>query len=128
MSQPMLATDALMQSSPARGLIDRLGNKWVLLAIAVVAEQPIRFGHLRRRIDGISQKMLSQTLRALERDGLIERRVLSARPLAVEYRLTALGQSLAPLAAAVKAWAEANGDAVLAANAVFASRQDTAAA
>jgi DNA-binding HxlR family transcriptional regulator len=122
MQEPFMVPDALTLANPARSLVDRLGNKWALLVIAVVSQQPLRFGLLRRRIEGVSQKMLSQTLRALERDGLVERRVLTARPLAVEYRLTPLGETLVPLAAGLKAWAEAHVAEVLAANLAYASR------
>lgn len=116
--------DALRQGDPARDLVDRLGNKWSLLVIAVMAEQPIRFGALCRRIEGISQKMLSQTLRTLECDGLIERRVLTSRALAVEYRLSGQGESLAPLAIMIKEWAEAHAGEVAAANQFYAARAD----
>ncbi len=124
MQEPVLVPDALTQANPARNLVDRLGNKWSLLVIAVVAAQPIRFGLLRRRIEGVSQKMLSQTLRSLERDGLMDRRILTARPLAVEYRLTALGESLAPVAITLKDWAEANVAEVETANAAYAARAE----
>jgi DNA-binding HxlR family transcriptional regulator len=124
MQEPNLVPDALTQANPARNLVDRLGNKWSLLVIAVVAAQPIRFGLLRRRIEGVSQKMLSQTLRSLERDGLMDRRILTARPLAVEYRLTALGESLAPVAITLKDWAEANVAEVETANAAYAARSE----
>jgi len=122
MQEPALVPDALTMANPARNLIDRLGNKWSLLIIAVVADQPVRFGLLRRRIQGVSQKMLSQTLRSLERDGLVDRRVLSARPLAVEYRLTPLGDTLAPVAITLKDWTEAHVAEVVAANRAYAER------
>ena len=98
--------DALIAQCPSRGLIARLGEKWAMLVMVILLAGPIRFGALRRRIEGISQKMLTQALRALERDGLVERTVVSTRPLAVEYRLTALGTDLAPLALQLKLWAE----------------------
>ena len=123
MQEPILVPDALTLANPARNLIDRLGNKWSLLVIAVVADQPIRFGLLRRRIEGVSQKMLSQTLRSLERDGLVDRRVLTARPLAVEYRLTPLGSTLAPVAIALKDWAEAHVAEVVLASQAYEDRK-----
>ena len=122
MQEPVVVPDALTSSNPARSLVDRLGNKWSLLVVAVVASQPIRFGSLRRHIEGVSQKMLSQTLRQLERDGLIERRVLTTRPLAVEYSLTPLGVTLAPVAIRFKNWAETHIGEVVAANAAYAAR------
>ncbi len=124
MQEPVLVPDALTMANPARNLVDRLGNKWSLLIIAVVADQPVRFGLLRRRIQGVSQKMLSQTLRSLERDGLVDRRVLTARPLAVEYRLTALGDTLAPVAIALKDWAEAHVAEVVAADQAYVERRE----
>jgi DNA-binding HxlR family transcriptional regulator len=98
--------DALVAQCPSRGLIARLGEKWAMLVVVILSKGPIRFGVLRRRIEGISQKMLTQALRTLERDGLVERVVVNTRPLAVEYRLTALGADLAPLAMQMKLWAE----------------------
>lgn len=87
-----------------------------MLILAALTEQPLRFGALRRRLEGVSQKMLTQALRALERDGLVAREVLDCRPLAVEYRLTELGHDLVPLVDAVKGWAQSRLVAVLSAN------------
>ena len=124
MPTSVIVPDALRQANPARDLVDRQSNKWSLLVIAVMAEQPIRYGALFLRIEGISQKMLSQTLRTLECDGLIERRVLASRVLAVEYRLSGQGESLAPLAIMIKEWAEGHAGEVVAANRSYAARTD----
>lgn len=79
-----------------------------MLALIALADQPVRFGALKRRMEGISTKMLGQTLRTLERDGLVKRTVLSLRPVAIDYRLTERGLDLLPLARGLKRWAEAN--------------------
>jgi DNA-binding HxlR family transcriptional regulator len=91
---------------PVRGVLDRIGDKWSTLIIITLAEQPLRFGQLRRTIPDISQRMLTQTLRDLQRDGLISRHVFPTQPPSVEYRLTEMGRSLLePLAALVR-WAD----------------------
>lgn len=79
-----------------------------MLAINALAEGPRRFGHLRRRIEGVSQKMLTQTLRNLERDGIVARAVLSDKPLQVSYSLTAIGEDLLPVIADMKTWTQRN--------------------
>ncbi len=94
---------------PTRYLLDRLGGKWTSMAIKVLDDgRPgeIRFAELKRRMPGISQKMLAQTLRTLERDALVVRRVEPTTPPRVHYRLTELGASLTEPLAALRTWAE----------------------
>jgi len=94
---------------PTRQLLDRIGTKWTSMAVKVLAEEApgeVRFAELRRRMSGVSQKMLSVTLHSLVRDGLVERRVEPAVPPRVHYRLTELGLSLEAPLAALRAWAE----------------------
>ncbi|MFD9224630.1 winged helix-turn-helix transcriptional regulator [Streptomyces sp. NPDC060064] len=94
---------------PTRRLLDRIGTKWTSMAVKVLAEgspQEVRFAELQRRMTGVSQKMLSVTLRGLTRDGLVDRRVEPTVPPRVYYRLTPLGLSLEGPLAAVRAWAE----------------------
>jgi len=79
---------------PVRNVLDRIGDKWSMLLIMTLASGPRRFNQLHREIPDISQKMLTQTLRDLQRDGLVARRVFDTKPPSVEYRLTGLGQSL----------------------------------
>ena len=79
-----------------------------MLILAALADEPVRFGALKRRLQGVSAKMLRQTLRGLERDGLIFRTELALRPIAVDYRLTDRGRDLLPLVIAFKTWAEAH--------------------
>ena len=88
--------------------LERLGEKWAILAIGDLAEGPRRFGQLRRRIEGISQKMLTQTLRNLERDGIVARAVVRHKPLQVSYSLTPMGEDLLPIIAAMKTWTQRN--------------------
>jgi DNA-binding HxlR family transcriptional regulator len=100
---------------PSRTALHRIGDRWTALVVGVLAERPHRFGELRRRIDGVSQKMLTQTLRSLERDGLVSRKAFATVPVTVEYALTPLGESLVPVLAAVRDWAEARVSEIVAA-------------
>ncbi len=94
--------------------IDVVGGKWKVLILWALGGGPRRFGELKRRLDGISQKMLTQTLRSLERDGLLTRTVTPTVPVTVTYELTELGLSLHDVIRGIKAWAEAHMDEVLA--------------
>ncbi|WP_369191828.1 winged helix-turn-helix transcriptional regulator [Streptomyces sp. R08] len=101
--------DLLDPLCPTRQLLDRIGTKWTSMVVKVLAETDpgeVRFAELRRRIPGISQKMLSVTLQSLVRDGLVARRVEPTVPPAVHYRLTELGLSLETPLAALRVWAE----------------------
>lgn len=100
--------DVYSAACPTRQALDRIADKWTALIIGLLAERPYRFGELRRRIDGISQKMLTQTLRSLEHDGLVHRRAEATVPVTVEYSLTPLGITLVAPLAAVRDWAEAH--------------------
>ena len=105
---------------PVRNVLDQLGDKWSVLIIGALAERPFRFGELKREIPDISQRMLTQTLRDLQSDGLIEREVFPTTPPSVEYRLSPMGHSfLVPLAAMVD-WAFANFPAIKEARVEFA--------
>lgn len=89
-----------------RQILDRIADKWSLLVISLLERRTMRFNELRREIDGISQRMLSVTLRHLERDGLIERTVYAEVPPKVEYRLTDLGCNLLGIIQALVGWTE----------------------
>lgn len=107
--------DLLSPTCPTRKLLDRIGTKWTSMAVKVLAEAhpaEIRFAELRRRMPGVSQKMLSQTLRSLERDGLVHRRVEPTVPPRVHYSLTERGLSLEQPLAALREWAETNMHAI----------------
>ena len=91
---------------PVRDVLDCIGDKWSILMIMTLATGPRRFGELRRAIRDISKRMLTQTLRDLERDGLITRHVFPTKPPSVEYRLSPLGQSLLDPMASLIDWAD----------------------
>jgi len=82
------------EDCPVRNVLDRLGDKWSMLLVMTLAGGPRRFNQLHRAVPDISQKMLTQTLRDLQRDGLVARQVFDTKPPSVEYRLTPLGHSL----------------------------------
>lgn len=88
-----------------------------MLVVVALQDGPMRFGALKRRVEGVSQKMLTQTLRNLEMDGLVTRQVFDEMPLRVEYELTELGQELVPLNQAIKTWAEQNMEKIIASRA-----------
>ncbi|MBS0338911.1 MAG: helix-turn-helix transcriptional regulator [Proteobacteria bacterium] len=100
--------DVYSASCPSRVALELIGSKWALLIVPLLDEGPVRNGEFMRRIEGISQKMLTQTLRELERNGLVERIDYQTVPPHVEYRLTALGRSLSRALVVVDQWAEAN--------------------
>ena len=98
--------DAFLADCPSRLVLDRISDKWVTLVIASLSDGPLRFSELSRQLAGVSQKMLTQTLRTLERDGLVTRTVTAAVPVRVDYALTDLGHSLLGPIKHLKAWAE----------------------
>jgi DNA-binding HxlR family transcriptional regulator len=94
---------------PSREVLALIGEKWVSLIIGALASRVMRFGELKRACEGISQKMLTQTLRKLERDGLVTRALYTdTLPIKAEYQLTELGKSVLPIVQAAKSWAEEN--------------------
>jgi DNA-binding HxlR family transcriptional regulator len=103
-----IAPDAFLRACPSRAVLARIGEKWTALAVVALADGPLRFGALLRRLEGVSQKMLTQTLRGLEQDSLLVRKLYDEMPLRVEYSLTPQGQSLVPHLQALKSWAEAH--------------------
>ena len=113
--------DTLNPLCPARLVLDRIGDKWAMLIVNRLAEGPLRFNALRKQIGGISQKMLSQTLKNLERDGLITRTAIATVPVTVEYAVTPLGQGLAGIVGQLTSWAEDNLTPILTARARFAA-------
>jgi DNA-binding HxlR family transcriptional regulator len=119
--------DAFLAACPSRQLLDRISDKWVALILAALGSdgprpgtgcvgepRPMRYSELSRRLAGVSQKMLTQTLRSLERDGLITRTVTPTVPVTVTYELTGLGLSLQDVMRGIKEWAETRMDEVLA--------------
>jgi DNA-binding HxlR family transcriptional regulator len=114
-----VAFDAYLATCPARTLLDRISDKWVSLLLNALAGGPQRYSDLSRTVAGVSQKMLTQTLRSLERDGLVSRTVTPSVPVRVDYELTPLGVSLLPVMRAIKDWAETHIKEVAAAQEVY---------
>jgi len=127
--------DAFLAGCPSRQLLARISDKWVALVLAALGgdgprpgehraghPRPMRYSELSRRLAGVSQKMLTQTLRSLERDGLLTRTVTPTVPVTVTYELTDLGLSLQHVMRSVKGWAEAHMDEVMACRAEYDAR------
>jgi DNA-binding HxlR family transcriptional regulator len=113
--------NAFLAGCPSRQLLDRIADKWVVLILCALGgggdgdtPQAMRYSELARQLAGVSQKMLTQTLRALERDGLLTRTVTPTVPVTVTYELTGLGLSLHHLTRGLRQWAQGNMDQVLA--------------
>ncbi len=104
--------DVYAAQCPCRAMLDLLANKWSALAIGALEERAQRFGELQRRLQGVSPKVLTQTLRRLEQFGMVQRTVYPAVPLHVEYALTDLGHSASMPLRALRDWVEDNIDAV----------------
>jgi DNA-binding HxlR family transcriptional regulator len=100
-----LLPDPYDPTCPSRDVLDRIGDRWTVLVVGSLSQGPLRFSELGRRVRGISQKMLTQTLRGLERDGLVTRTVHAEVPPRVEYELTEPGQTLIAPLATLDAWA-----------------------
>jgi DNA-binding HxlR family transcriptional regulator len=100
---------------PIREVLDRVGDKWSVLVVVLLGQRTHRFSELHRAIDGISQRMLTLTLRALVRDGLAARTVYASVPPRVDYELTDLGRTLLVPLAALREWADAHRDDIRAA-------------
>ncbi|GAA1539867.1 winged helix-turn-helix transcriptional regulator [Nocardioides humi] len=99
--------DAFTAACPSRKLLDTLSDKWVSLAIVALGlSGSLRYSELAARIEGVSQKMLTQSLRRMERDGLVTRTVTPSVPVRTDYELTELGRSLMPVMRHIKEWAE----------------------
>ncbi len=109
---------------PLRDILDRVGDKWSVLVVVLLKDGRMRFSNLRRSIEGISQRMLTHTLRQLERDGLVERTVYPSVPVRVEYELTALGRTLIGPLAALAQWAEDHRGLILSSRAAYDGRAD----
>ena len=119
-AQARVEYNAFLAVCPSRQLLDRISDKWVVLILCALggeggdesdaAGQPmaLRYSEIARRLVGVSQKMLTQNLRALERDGLLTRTVTPSVPVTVSYELTGLGRSLHQMARGIRNWAQAN--------------------
>lgn len=102
-----------------RPILEEIANKWTVLILSVLCAQPARFNDLKRRLDGITHKALSDALKRLERNGLVSRRILPTHPIGVEYAITALGASLREPFASLYSWSLANGPTLAAAQAAY---------
>ncbi len=111
--------DPYSAQCPSRKLLDKISGKWTILVIGLLQNGKLRFSQLKREIDGISQKMLTQTLRSLEADGLLKRYVYPTVPVTVEYELTELGQDLNRVLTPVFKWAENNMGKIYEANSEY---------
>lgn len=111
--------DIYSMNCPARLFFETLADKWVLMIINFLEQQPCHFNQLKKNLEGISPKVLSQKLKQLERDGFINRTVLDTSPIRVEYTLTPFGQDLSVRALNMKQWAEQNIEQVLHAQSNF---------
>ncbi|WP_265446722.1 winged helix-turn-helix transcriptional regulator [Flexivirga meconopsidis] len=117
--------NAFLQVCPSRQVLARLSDKWVTLVLCAVAERPMRYGEITRAVAGVSQKMLTQTLRGLERDGLLSREVTPTVPVTVTYSMTPLGESLHTVVEGIKDWAETHMDQINDAREAYDSRVGT---
>jgi DNA-binding HxlR family transcriptional regulator len=120
------AHSVLMARCYSREVLDLIADKWTALIFALLEKQPTRFNELQRAIEGISHKMLTQTLRNLERRGIVERTVTPTLPPAVEYSLSPLGITLIPLMAALRQWAENHMEEVEQALQVYEEKEEKA--
>lgn len=119
---PPLQFDVLNPGCPSRTVLRHLTDRWTALIVSALGSGPLRFTALRKQVGGITAKVLTETLRSMERDGLLERRVTPTVPLQVEYELTELGATLSAPIAGLRTWAEDHSDEVLDAR----ERYDTA--
>ncbi|WP_151743343.1 winged helix-turn-helix transcriptional regulator [Acinetobacter calcoaceticus] len=114
-----LKYNIFQQHCPARLFFEKIADKWVLLILNVLEEETQHFNLLKKNIQGISPKVLSQKLKMLERDGFIKRKIQNTSPIRVDYSLTSLGQNVASMAFQLKEWAETNIEQVLAAQITY---------
>ena len=123
-TQAKATYDAFLAGCPSRQLLARISDKWVALVLAALgSDGAMRYSELSRRLAGVSQKMLTQTLRSLERDGLLTRTVTPTVPVTVTYELTDLGLSLQQLMHGLKDWAESHMGQVLANRSQYDARE-----
>jgi DNA-binding HxlR family transcriptional regulator len=114
--------DAFRQACPSHTVLEVLANKWAHLVICALRPGALRFGELTRKVEGVTPKMLTQTLRVLERDGLVARTIFPEIPPRVEYELTALGRELVALLDGILRWSERHVPEILKARTNFESR------
>lgn len=123
-TRPML--DVMVATCPSRTSLARIANKWTAMIVIALSGEPLRFGELRQTVDGISGKVLADTLRDLERDGIVLRTAYDQMPPRVEYELTALGRTLHEPLQALARWSEAHIEEVQEARAAYDTEKDAA--
>jgi len=123
-----IAYDAFLACCPSRQVLEAITDKWVCLVLSALAPGPRRYGQLRDEIAGVSPKMLTQTLRSLERDGLVERSVTAQVPVRVDYALTGLGRDLQAVIYQFKGWAERNVEQIYQAREAYDARPEQSSA
>ncbi|WP_326756802.1 helix-turn-helix transcriptional regulator [Streptomyces hirsutus] len=116
--------DKFLIGPPHRELLDQVLDKWSLSVLSELCERPCRFNELRRAIPQVTQKSLTATLRRLERNGVIEREVVSTRPVAIRYQITPLGKTLRPPVDVLLAWASENMPTITRAREAFDMREE----
>jgi DNA-binding HxlR family transcriptional regulator len=116
--------DAFQRTCPSHAVLEMLASKWVYLTVCALRRGRMRNGELARKLEGITPKMLTQTLRILERDGLVRREIFPVIPPRVEYELTELGQNLAELLSQIRSWSEEHVPDIRRARARAAANQD----
>lgn len=112
-----------LQTQRGKLVLSQIADKWSFLILTVLCNNPCRFNELKRRLDGITQKSLTDALKRLERSGLVQRRVLPTRPIGVEYAITPLGKSLSDPFLAIAHWIAKNSGAVISAQAEYDREQ-----
>jgi DNA-binding HxlR family transcriptional regulator len=123
MESVLVKPDPYAKNCGSRQVLDRIGDRWSVLVILTLADGVKRYSELAQRIEGVSQKMLTQTLRGLERDGLVTRTVHAVVPPRVDYALTDLGRSVLDLVSGLEAWATTHLGDVVAARSRYDARQ-----
>ena len=119
-----LPANVMDPNCPSRVIFQRIGDKWASLVIQVLGDGPVRFSELRKMVNVVTPKVLTQTLRTLERDGLITRTVHAQVPPRVDYELTAVGKSLLEPLSMLREWAESHVPAILEARDAYDDAQD----
>lgn len=118
--RPYGGADVYLADCASRAVLDLIANKWVALVVGALLPQTLRYAELRRRLGGITKKMLTQTLRDLERNGLVRRKVYATVPPQVEYSLTELGTSVSGLMSEIRTWSESHIEEIEAAQLAYA--------
>jgi DNA-binding HxlR family transcriptional regulator len=123
LDSPSAPREVYRSDCTSRVLLDQIADKWSILILAALCKQPLRFNEIRRRLDGITQKALTQALRRLERSGIVARRVIPSSQVAVEYSITELGRTLEEPFRALYHWTVKHSGDVLKAQEAFDSRE-----